>query len=85
MANIKSAKKRILVTRKQNLRNRMAKSAVKTILKRFNTAVEKGDKEQISAAYTAAVSFVDKSVAKGIMHKNTAAHKKAQLARIIAE
>ena len=84
MANIKSAKKRILVSRRQNLRNRMIKSAVKTGLKKVSIAVESGDAAKIDAAYRTAVSLVDKAVIKGIMHKNAAAHKKAQLARLVA-
>ena len=83
MANIKSAKKRILVTERQNLHNRMLRSAVKTALRRVNQAVEAGDKAQIEVAYKKAVSLVDKAVLKGIMHKNAAAHKKAQLARLV--
>lgn len=62
----------------------MAKSTVKTALRRFSAALESGNKDQIQVAYTAAVSLVDKAVSKGIMHKNTAAHKKAQLARLVA-
>ena len=84
MANIKSAKKRILVSRRQNLRNRMIKSSVKTALKKVDLAVEHGDAAQIEAAYRSAVSLVDKAVVKGIMHKNTAAHKKAQLAVLVS-
>lgn len=84
MANIKSAKKRILVSRRQNLRNRMIKSAVKTGLKKVSLAVAAGDAQKIEAAHRAAVSLVDKAVIKGIMHKNAAAHKKAQLARLVS-
>ncbi len=83
MANIKSAKKRILVSERQNLRNRMIKSSVKTALRRVDAAVKGGNAEQIQAAYKTAISLVDKSVLKGIMHKNTAAHKKAQLAKLV--
>lgn len=84
MANIKSAKKRILVSERQNLRNRMIKSAVKTALKKVDMAVKNGDAAQIDAAFKAAVSLVDKAAAKGVMHKNAAAHKKAQLATLVA-
>lgn len=84
MANIKSAKKRILVSRRQNLRNRMIKSAVKTGLKKAYAAAETGDAAKTRAAYRAAVSLVDKACLKGVMHKNAAAHKKAQLARLVA-
>lgn len=83
LANIKSAKKRILVSQKQNLRNRMLKSAVKTALKKVDFAVKGGDAAQIETSFKAAVSLVDKAAAKGVMHKNAAAHKKAQLARLV--
>ena len=79
----KSAKKRILVSERQNLRNRMIKSSVKTALRRVDAAVKGGNAEQIQAAYKTAISLVDKSVLKGIMHKHTAAHKKAQLAKLV--
>lgn len=80
MANIKSAIKRVGITEKQNLRNRMIKSSVKTAIKRFDQACEAGDAAAIDAAYVKAVSTVDKAVAKGVIHKNAAAHKKAQFA-----
>lgn len=80
MANIKSAMKRVKVSEKQNLRNRMVKSAVKTSLRRFDDALQAGDKEVAEKAYLNAVSTVDKAASKGVIHKNAADHKKAQLA-----
>lgn len=80
MANIKSAKKRVGITQKQNLRNRMVSSAVKTSIKRFNQAIEEGDQAKTENSYIKAVSMVDKAAAKGVMHKNAANRKKAQLA-----
>ena len=62
MANIKSAKKRILVIEKKTLKNKIANSKMKTIIKKFYAAVESGDK----------------AAARGIIHKNAAAHKKSQ-------
>ncbi len=81
MANIKSAKKRVGITAKQNLRNRKATSAVKTYIKRFDQAVEAGDQQAVDAAYIKADSMVDKTAGKGILHKNAANRKKAQLAK----
>ena len=78
MANIKSAKKRILVNQAKALRNQMAKSQLKTIIKKFNAAVESGDKAAASELYRLAVKKVDQAVARGILHKNNAAHKKSQ-------
>lgn len=81
MANIKSALKRVKVSREQNLRNRMISSAVKTAIKKFDKALESKDEAAIEEAYTAAVSKVDKDVTKGVIHKNAANRKKAQLAK----
>ena len=77
MANIKSAKKRILVNQAKALQNQMFKSQLKTAIKKFNLAVESGDKAQASELYKLAVKKVDQAVAHGILHKNNAAHKKS--------
>ena len=79
MPNIKSAKKRVLVSKVNNERNKMAKSALKTTLKKFEAAVAEGNKEQADSAYTAAVKSIDQAVKKGIIHKNNAARKKSAL------
>ena len=84
MANIKSAMKRVKITRPQNLRNRMIISDLKTALKKFDKALESGDEAAISEMYTIAVSKVDKAVTKGVIHKNAANRKKAQLAKKLA-
>ena len=79
MPNIKSAKKRVELSKIQNERNRMAKSALKTTIKKFDVAVASGDREQAAAAYQAAVKAIDQGVSKGILHKNTAARKKSSV------
>lgn len=79
MPNIKSAKKRVSLSRIANERNKMEKSALKTTIKKFDAAVASGDKEEAATAYTAAVVAVDKAVNKGILHKNNAARKKSSL------
>ena len=81
MPNIKSAKKRVKVTAAKALRNKMAKSQLHTIEKKFLLALESGDKAAATAAYTAAVKKVDQSVANGILHKNKAAHKQSQFTK----
>ena len=78
MANIKSAKKRILVNRSKALKNQMLKSQLKTIIKKFYAAVDAGDKAAASELYRLAVKKVDQAVAHGILHKNNAAHKKSE-------
>ena len=79
MPNIKSAKKRVLLTKVQNEKNKAAKSVLKTNLKKFDAALAEGNREQADSAYKAAVKTVDESVKKGILHKNNAAHKKSSL------
>ena len=81
MANIKSAIKRVKITEKQNLRNRMAISEMKTTIRRFDEALQAGDAAAIEKAYLEAVSTVDHAAAKGMLHKNAAARKKAQMAK----
>ena len=81
MANIKSAKKRILVIEKKTLVNKIARTKLKTIIKKFAAAVESGDKAAATVAYTAAVKAVDQAAARGIIHKNAAAHKKSQFTK----
>ena len=83
MPNIKSAIKRVKVTEKKNLRNRMIKSAMKTSVKKFETAVVDGTADQKLLGATQ--SALDKAVAKGVMHKNAANRKKARLAKRIAK
>ncbi len=78
MANIKSAKKRILVNRAKALKNQMAKSQLKTFIKKFNAAVAQGDKALATELYPVVIKKVDQAVARGILHKNNAAHKKSE-------
>ena len=80
MPNIKSAKKSVLLTRVATERNKQEKTALKTTLKKFEAAFAAADKEQADSAYAAAVKSIDKAVAKGILHKNTAARKKSNIA-----
>ena len=80
MANIKSAKKRVLVNQKKADRNTMIKSAVKTEIKKVRTAIEAGNKEEAAKALLAATSAIDKAESKGIIKKNTAARKVSRLA-----
>ena len=79
MANIKSAKKRVLVTKAKTLRNREIKSALKTELKKFDAALESGDRTAAEGAYKLAVKAVDQAINKGIMNKNAAARKKSSM------
>ena len=81
MPNIKSAKKRVELSKISNARNKMYKSTLKSTLKKFDAAVAEGDREKADSAYKAAVKTIDQAAAKGILHKNTAARKKSSIAR----
>lgn len=75
MANIKSAKKRILVERRNAERNKAIKSKVKTAIKKVDAAIVANDKAAASEALTSAISEINKAVSKGVFHKKTAARK----------
>ena len=78
MPNIKSAKKRVKVIQTKTLQNKMFKNQMRTIVKKYNAAIASGNKEEATTAYKAAVKKIDQAVAKGILHKNNAAHKKSE-------
>jgi len=83
MANIKSAKKRILVNRTKAERNKAIKSAVKTSIKKVEVAVANNDKEAAAVALTAATKAIDMACSKGIYHKNNAARKVSRLTKLV--
>ena len=82
MPNIKSAMKRVKVSKKKNLRNRMVKTGVKTAIKKYQVALNEGV-APASAQLSATASAIDKAAAKGIIHKNAANRKKARLAKAL--
>lgn len=75
MANIKSAKKRILVDRRNAERNKSIKSKVKTAIKSVDAAIAAGDKDAASKALTTAISEINRAASKGVFHKKTASRK----------
>lgn len=83
MANIKSAKKRILVNQANADRNKAIKSGVKTAVKKVNTAIEANDKAAAAEALLAATAAIDKATTKGVYHKNTASRKVSRLAQSV--
>ncbi len=85
MANIKSAKKRILVTATRTARNKSIKSAVKTSIKKVEAAAAAKNKEEAKAALTAATSTIARAAKKGVYHKNNAARKVSRLTRLVNE
>ena len=90
MANNKSAKKRILISKRNTLQNRFYKSSVRTLTKRFLKDLEiykssqsNNDKEKIENGLNSIYSLIDKGSKKNVYHKNTAARKKAKLAALL--
>ena len=83
MPNIKSAKKRVLVSRQENAANRAAKTALKTQLKKFDAAVAAGEGD-LEVVYRETVAGVDKAAGAGVIHKNAAARKKSQITKKFA-
>ena len=83
MANIKSAKKRVLVNQKKADRNKSIKSAVKTSIKKVEAAVVAKDKEAAVAALANAISTIDKAATKGVYHKTNAARKVSRLSKAV--
>ena len=79
MANIKSAKKRILVDRRNAERNKAIKSKVKTAIKKVDAAIAASDKDAAHTALQSAISEIDKAATKGVFHKKTASRKISRL------
>ena len=83
LANIKSAKKRILVTETRTARNKAIKSKVKTYVKKVEAAVAAKDKAAAEVALKAAISEISKAGTKGVYHKNTCARKVSRLTKAV--
>ena len=83
MPNIKQQKKRVRTATRERLENLRYRSTIKTLAKRLETAVADGDEAAAAAEHRELVRTIDKAAARGALHKNTAARKKAQAARAI--
>lgn len=83
MANIKSAKKRILVTETRTARNKAIKSKVKTSIKKVYAAIEANDKAAAQAALVNATSEISKAASKGVYHKNNSSRKISRLTQAV--
>ena len=79
MPNIKSSKKDVISSKIAYEKNKAAKSALKTVLKKYDAALVSGDKAAAEVAYKAAVKAVDQAVIKGLLYKNNAARKKSSM------
>ncbi len=83
MANIKSAKKRILVNRTKAERNKAIKSGVKTAVKKVYATIEAGDKEAAKAELSATIKTIEMAASKGVYHKNNAARKVSNITKAV--
>ncbi len=79
MANIKSAKKRVLIAERNRIRNVAFKTSIKTALKKVLELAKADDTEALNSAISKAYQLCDKAVSKGVLHKNTAARKKSRI------
>jgi small subunit ribosomal protein S20 len=85
MPNIKQQKKRVRIGSRQRLENLRYRSTVRTQARRFRDAVVDGDAERVAAEHRTLVRWIDKAAAQGALHRNTAARKKAQAARLLSD
>jgi small subunit ribosomal protein S20 len=84
MPNIQQQKKRVRTAAEERVENLRYNSTVKTITKRLAQAVEEGDKKRIAAEHQELQRWIDRATSRGAMHRNAAARKKAQAARLVA-
>ena len=84
MPNIRQQKKRVRQTARVRVENLRWRSTAKTLMRRLQEASEGGDESAVGERYKELVSWLDKAAAKGVLHKNTAARRKAQAARLAA-
>ena len=84
MPNIRQQEKRVRIAARQRLENLRYRSTIKTLAKRLENAVADGDAEAIASEHVALVRVIDKAASRGAIHRNAAARKKSQAARIVA-
>jgi small subunit ribosomal protein S20 len=84
MPNIRQQEKRVRQASRQRIENLRWRSTAKTLMRRLREAAEKGDTATVTASHRELVSWLDKAASRGALHKNTAARRKAQAARIVA-
>ena len=84
MANIQQQKKRVRIQARQRLENLRYRSTIKTLTKRLEAAAAEGDAERVASEHRELVRTIDRATTRGALHRNTAARKKAQAAKIAA-
>ncbi len=84
MPNIKQQERRVRIAARQRMANLRWRSTSKTLFTRLERAVEDGDADRVTEAHRALVRWLDKAAARGAIHPNKAARKKAQAARLVS-
>jgi small subunit ribosomal protein S20 len=84
MPNIKQQEKRVGIAARQRLQNLRYRSTVKTLTRRLRSAVDDGDEQRISEEHQALVRWIDRAASSGALHRNTAARKKSQAAKLVS-
>jgi small subunit ribosomal protein S20 len=84
MPNIKQQKKRVGTTARERLQNLRYRSTVKTLTRRLESAVADGDSDRIAATHKELQQWIDRAATRGALHRNAAARKKAQAARLVS-
>ena len=84
MPNIKQQKKRVRIAAEERLENLRYRSTIKTLTKRLASAVSDGDKDAVATERRGLEKLIDRAVARGALHRNAGARKKAQAARLVS-
>jgi len=84
MPNIKQQEKRVRTAARERIENLRYRSTVKTLAKRLEAAVDAGDKDKVAAEHRELVRTLDRAASRGALHKNTAARRKAQAAKLVS-
>jgi small subunit ribosomal protein S20 len=84
MPNIKQQKKRVRTAAEERVENLRWRSTAKTMMRSLREAAEAGDKTAVGERHRALVSWLDRAASRGALHRNTAARRKAQAARLLA-
>ena len=84
MPNLKQQKKRVRTSERQRAENVRYRSTVRTLTRKLDDAVTAGDSDGVQAAHRDLVRWLDRAVTRGALHRNTAARRKAQAARLVA-
>ena len=84
MPNIRQQEKRVRIAARQRLQNLRYRSTVKTLTRRLERAIADGDEAAVAAAHRELQRWIDKAAARGALHRNTAARRKAQAAQLVA-